>query len=550
MSEKAIQGSIAPYLPSASKPWNEDRVKHLYNRIGSGCKVAELKEGLNLTPGELIDQLLDEALSLAPPGEDEFPWKNHPVILPNDPYEHFNFSERMAHVKFHLSANLVLNPVKYKLVLFWSNHFVTENLPNLVHSSISTYLYYRDLCEYAMGNFEKFTEKMSLNPMMLMYLNGNSNTLEKPNENFARELLELFTIGEGNYSQADIENVARGYTGWKAGSHLGYYNLGQFVFEPNEYILKQEDHDWTSIELFGKTYTPKQPANEAEAKDFAYEEFQWIVKTILTERANECAKFICGKLYKFYVYEEIDEEIVAEMAEVFKENWEITEVLRLLFKSEHFFDDNAIGIQIKSSVEMYAQYVKKVGYEHNVHWYSSSFALHPDFDPQFPYHNGDLGNTCHNHASWWSYQSVAQHILYPPNVAGWKGGRFWLTETNLLNRWSTVIPHVLQLLGFSGWSSEDKMNRPVNQQYIVDHLKELTDDSNDVEEVVRAIISFHFSCPLDEDTIKVAINAYKQNIYPEHYYTDGIWFLGIGNDWWQYGKLMQYLLRRPEFQLT
>ncbi len=550
MTSKEIQGTIAPYVHSASAPWNKDRVKHLYNRLGSGCSITELNQGLDLQPDELVDQLIDEALLVPTPDHEVFPWALHPVILPDDPYEHFDFVNRMHHVKEHLAANLVLNPVKYKLVLFWSNHFVTENYPNAVHSTIPTYLYYHELCKHSIGNFEKFVEKMSLTPMMLMYLNGNSNTVEKPNENFARELLELFTVGEGNYSQTDIENVARGYTGWKAGSHLGYYNIGQYVFSPDEYILVKEHHDWTTIELFDESFTPQQPGTDEEAVEIAYQQFQWIVTTILSKRTDEVANFICGKLYKFYVYEEPNADIVAAMADVFKQNWEIADVLRLLFKSEHFFDQNAIGAQIKSSVEMYAQYVRKVGYVHNVHWYSSEYALHPDFDPEHPLDVGDLGQTCHNHATWWAFQSMNQHLLWPPNVAGWKGGRFWLTETNLLGRWSTFPPQVAQLLGFAGWSDEAKMDRPLNQSYIVEHLKELTNDSSDVEVVVRAIITYHFSCLISEEAILAGIEVFKGNAYPSNYYTDGIWQLDIGLVWNQYGRLISYLAKLPEYQLT
>jgi len=122
MSSKQIQGTIAPYVPSSSMPWNKERVKHLYNRLGSGCNITELDEGLTLQPDQLVDQLIDEALLVSIPNHDVFPWALHPTFLPDDPYGHFNFSTRMNQVKWHLSSNLVLNPVKYKLVLFWSNN--------------------------------------------------------------------------------------------------------------------------------------------------------------------------------------------------------------------------------------------------------------------------------------------------------------------------------------------------------------------------------------------------------------------------------------------
>ncbi len=550
-----IQGDLSKYKPNNSKRWDATRVKHLYNRIGSGCNLTELKVALTMNPDQLVDQLIDDALTVPIPEYDVFPWAQHPVLIENDPYEFFDYCLRMRDVTVHLATNLVLNPVKYKMVLFWSNHFVTENDPNLVHSATSTYLYFRELCKYALGNFQRFTEKISLTPMMLMYLNGNSNTAEKPNENFARELLELFTIGDGNYEQEDIVNIARGYTGWKAGSHGGYLAINQFVFGPDEYILLREHHDWTTIELFGKPFTPKQPSNDEEAKQFALEEFEWIVETIFTEKKEEVAKFICGKLYKFYVYEEINEGIVAAMAEIFQQDWNIAEVLRVLFKSEHFFDHNAIGVQIKSSTEMYVQYMKKMGYEFNVHWYNHGNALHPDYIPNIPFDNEGACNesgfqTNHNNASWMAFQGVGQALLNPPNVAGYKGGRHWLTETNLLGRWNTFLPFILRLLGFNGWSNEDLMDRPLNQQYIVDHLIELTNDSKKVEDVVKAIIEFHFSCPLSEETIQAAVVAFKQNYHPEHYYEDGTWFLGFGREWQQFGYLMIFLARQPEFQLT
>ncbi len=550
-----IQGDLTKYVPTSTKQWNASRIHHLYNRIGGGCNVAEFNAAASMNPDAIVDQLIDKALTVPLPEYDVFPWAQHPVIVENDPYDFFDHCERMRNVKTHLSKSLVLNPVKYKMVLFWSNHFVTENHPNLSHTATGTYLYYRELCKYALGNFQKFTEKISLNPMMLMYLNGNSNTAEKPNENFARELLELFTLGDGNYEQKDIENIARGYTGWKAGSHKGYLDRGEFVFGHDEYILKKEDHDWTTITLFDESFTPQQPSSDEEAKQYAIEEFEWIVNTILTIKKEEAAKFICGKLYTFFVYEEINESIVSAMAEIFQQDWEIAEVLRVLFKSEHFFDEQAIGVQIKSSVEMYTQYVRKLGYEFNVHWYDHTNARNPDYIQNIPFDNGATcqirgSETSHNHAHWMTFQGMGQHLLNPPNVAGWKGGKHWLNETNLLGRWNTFSPFILRLLGFSGWSNEDLMDRPVNQQHIVDHLIELTNDSKKVDDVVKAIIEFHFSCPLSEDTIQTAITEFKQNHHPEHYYQDGTWFLGFGLEWHQYGSLIRYLAKLPEFQLT
>ncbi len=550
-----IQGDLTTYIPRNTKRWDEIRVKHLYNRLGGGCNISELRAGLAMDPDKLVDQLIDNALDVPIPEYDVFPWAQHPVFIENDPYDFFDHCQRIREVPIQLTTNLVLNPVKYKMVLFWSNHFVTENDPNLVLSATSTYLYFRELCKHALGNFQRFTEKISLTPMMLMYLNGSSNTTEKPNENFARELLELFTVGDGNYKQKDIENIARGYTGWKAGSHAGHLALGHFVFGPDEYILQTEHHDWTMIELFDKQFTPKQPDNDEEAKQYALEEFEWIVNTILTEKKEEVAKFICGKLYKFYVYEEINEDIIAAMAQVFQQDWNIAEVLRVLFKSEHFFDQNAIGVQIKSSTEMFVQYMKKLGYEFNVHWYNHYNAKHPDYTPFIPFDNGSACNVPgtkdnHNVTSWMTFQGPGQALLNLPNVAGYKGGRHWLTETNLLLRWNAFLPFTLHLLGFEGWSDENLMDRPLNRQYIVDHLIELTNDSRDVEEVVRAIIKFHFSCPLSEETIQAAIVAFKQNHHPEHYYYDGTWFIGFGKEWHQYGYLMLYLARLPEYQLT
>ncbi len=237
--------------------------------------------------------------------------------------------------------------IREKMTLFWHNHFVTADIgdPRFEYRYISL------LRENALGNFRELTKKITIDPAMLRYLNGNQNIATAPNENYARELLELFTIGKGpavgpgdytNYTEQDVIQMARVLTGWR--------DRGFNTTNPNQPILSEfvpNRHD-TLPKLLSHRF------GNAIINDMGDKEYAYLIDLIFTK--DECARFICRKLYRWFVYYQIDEQIeqnvIEPMAQILIDNdYEIRPALEALLRSEHFFDMLYVGPMIKNPID-------------------------------------------------------------------------------------------------------------------------------------------------------------------------------------------------------
>ena len=205
-------GTLETYIPSTDAPWNDQRIKHLYRRIGFGANAQMIGEAMAMAPADLVDQLIDGALNEA----------NYPKPVWGDwalsDYDQNDVNAESLAQYYELldrwsSQFLNDNALKSKLMLFWSNHFVTR-LDDYQCPSYA-YDYFRILAENSLGNFKSFVYDIGIAPSMLIFLNGVQSTRFEPNENYARELFELFTLGRDNgYTQNDIVEAARALTGW------------------------------------------------------------------------------------------------------------------------------------------------------------------------------------------------------------------------------------------------------------------------------------------------------------------------------------------------
>lgn len=260
--------------------------------------------------------------------------------------------------------------LREKMTLFWANHFVCEdNSINYIQQFNNT------LRKHALGNFRDFVNAISKEAAMTKYLNTKQNRKQKPNENFARELMELFTLGVGHYTEEDIKESAKAFTGYS-------HNLrGEFVF-------KKRQHDESDKDFFGKT------------GNFSGED---IIDIILENK--QCAKYICGKIYRYFVNDVIDENHVSEMADVFYKDYNIENVMRYMLMSDWFYDEKNIGTKIKSPIEFLAGIKTLV---------PTKFK-----DPKRLFYIQKL---------------LGQTLLKPPNVAGWKGGKNWIDSNTIVLR--------------------------------------------------------------------------------------------------------------------
>lgn len=484
-SEAPPLNALDPYVPTPAKPWNAARVAHLYRRLGFGATLGQIQQGLQMNPSDLIDQLLETAADLGPP--DPPVWSGYTNADYDGDQDLVEAHRR--ELRFRWLNDMLGEGIRAKMALLWHNHFVTEL--NVVECNSYLWDYYSLIHEYAFGNFRIFTREMGKNAAMLSYLNGNLNVAGQPNENYARELMELFTMGESNgYTQADIVEMARAMTGWQAKDYLctpPYYDAAK--------------HDNGTKTIFGV------PANYT---------FTTAHNLVFSERSEQVSKFITGKLYKNYVYQIVDPLVIEGLADTFIDsNWELLPVMKRLLKSEHFFEERTMNARLKNPLESMIPLLKMAG--------AQDLAAIPD----------DWWDAI----GYWSYQ-LGQEIFNPPNVAGWPGHHAWINESTLTSRWN-----------YSGVTAYLLTQDETLRENLRATAQALTNDSNDPALVTTAMIGFFTGQTLDPVYVQGAIVNFKAGI-PENYFLDGSWNLYWDEAPYQIVNLLYYLVRLPEFQLT
>ena len=269
-------------------------------------------------------------------------------------------------------------PLEEKMTLFWHGHFATSETK--VRDYRKLLLQNQTLREHATGNFRDLLLAVMRDPAMLVYLDNGQNVKDHPNENFGRELLELFTMGVGNYTERDIREASRAFTGW--------------TNDVLEFRVDREKHDDGIKEFLGQR-------GAFDGHD--------IVDIILAQPVT--AEFISTKIYRFFVREVPSATTKTRLARVFREaDYEVKPLLRAIFLSRDFYSSPSVATQIKSPVQLLVSTYRKLGL--------AGAPTIPDFNSQ----TGRLG----------------QALLYPPNVAGWSGGRTWITPATLLERGNAV----------------------------------------------------------------------------------------------------------------
>lgn len=262
--------------------------------------------------------------------------------------------------------------LREKMSLFWHGHFACRNLNVFYQQGLVNVIR-----ENALGSFRDLLHEVSKTAAMLNFLNNQQNRKDHPNENFAREVMELFTLGRGNYTEQDIKESARAFTGWSA-------NFG------GDFIFRKGQHDFGNKTFLGKT-------GNFDGDD--------ILEIILEQK--QAARFISQKLYKFFVNENNpDPEKTEWLADRFyNSNYDILKLLEDIFTNDWFYDEKNIGTRIKSPVELL------VGIQRML---------------PMKVENGDV---------WLLLQRVLDQLLfYPPNVAGWPGGKTWIDSSSLMMR--------------------------------------------------------------------------------------------------------------------
>lgn len=494
MSTNCNIGSLATYVPSDEKPWNEQRVHHLYRRLAYGASPSLVKAALLRTPESIVDLLVDEAVNV--PVTEQPDWtfvtKNEYENSEGLAFDDYNDLNKEAWY-LQTVTDQINNSLRALLTIFWHNHFVTE----IGEYGCAGYMveYYNVLQENSLGNFKDFVYKVGLTNAMLTYLNGVDNKENRPNDNYARELYELFTLGENNgYTEEDIAETAKALT--------GYNNKN------NETILNAEgDNDSCTLITFSEdTFNNEIKIIFGRTGNFNYDD---VIDILFEEKADLIAEFIVGKLYKFFISPNINEAIVQELAAEFQVDFELEPILRKLFKSEHFFDDEAIGAVIKSPYDIQINLLKVTGFDLT------------DEDKTILFNQN---------------AQIGQQFFQPVDVAGWQADFYWINSSTLVGRWEYLLNRVASV-------------NELNSELLRDFAKEASDSSGDVEVVVRSIVDTFLPRGLNtEADYEIAIDDFKGEV-PDNYFEDGTWTLDYVSVPDQVVNLMNFLITQPEFQL-
>jgi uncharacterized protein (DUF1800 family) len=473
---------LKAYLPSRKKSWNAEQINLVYRRLCFGCSLSDINLYLNSSPGVLIDDIVDGASSMeVTPAPEWAQWDN----------KQFNNSgknKNYYHTLWQKQAfkDIANNGFRERLAVFWSNHFVIEYKD--VNQPAYLYQYYALIQSHALGNFKTFVSEMGLAPAMLRYLNGYENKKNSPNENYARELYELFTLGEGNvYTQEDITETARALTGY---NRFKTY-LGVIEFNENTF-------DNVNKTIFGR-----------EGK-WGYDD---VIDILFEEKKDLIAEFICTKIYRYFVSPDPDSSIISSMAKTLKEEaFELVPVLKQLFNSEHFYDSINNNVIIKSPIDLMS------GLHHSL-----SFQYQDNVDLEL-----NLRNKC---------REMGQEIFSPVDVAGWQGNQDWINSETLPKRWEFA-----DYLLIKYWQKNKNQFKTFIQALV-------GSEETDLRAIVTQLKDFMFCpCEIKEEEMTDAINTFVGEV-PESYFEDGTWSLESNSVSKQVYDLMRFMITLPEFQL-
>ena len=363
----------APYEPSAERPWTRRLAAHLYRRAGFGAAAAELDAAVEAGPAATVERLCAGPAA----GSPELTQFNGTVAtLGARTVATGNAQQLPAWWLFRMLNTP--DPLLEKLTLFWHGHFATSaakvEKPKLMLAQNEL------LRAHARGKFGDLVRAISRDPAMLIYLDSTTNRRIRPNENYAREVMELFCLGVGNYTERDIKELARAFTGWEVLADKFHYNAVQ--------------HDTREKSFLGATGNFDGDA---------------AVQVVLDQPA--APRFVARKLVRFFVADEPapSDALVAPVADELRgHDFAIAPAVRKVLGSNLFFSAHAVGRKVRSPVELAVGLLRTLGATTNLN---------------------KLAQGC---------AELGQGLFYPPNVKGWDGGRAWINSSTLLGRANLV----------------------------------------------------------------------------------------------------------------
>ena len=411
--------------PIEGHAFEAEDLQHLFERAGFGARAEELSQWARATPKKVVRHftrlssrdtnpafehsgVFDEGLDPFPPsrpattklakstgsalGIDVKPGGNRPIQPVVNQFFYWLRASRLETDRVaYWWANRMLTTdsvLREKVALFWHGHFATnEDKVRDYRKMLQQVELFQRL---GMGEFEELLVAVAQNPAMLAFLDAGANVKDAPNENFAREIMELFTMGVGHYGEMDVREAARAFTGWN--------------FAGLEFVVNPADQDKSEKTFLGET------------RNFDGEQ---IIAKILKQEAT--ATFVASKLYRYFVREDLSPEFAKRLGKKFAElDMNVSRFLELLFLSKDFYSPESRGQRIKPPVELVVSTYRKLGLK--------QVPGVPDFNLVTA--------------------ALGQRLLHPPTVAGWSQGRSWITPSLLFERGNFVLDLVFPDISF------------------------------------------------------------------------------------------------------
>ncbi len=384
-----------PWEPTPADPWDLRWAGHLYRRAAFGGSLPELKAAVKAGPDAAVERLFaggpgqaefDQLMDAVAPGSAQPRQPGNPNADPLGVDLEGWWLHRMAATP---------HPLLERLTLFWHNHFATSvakvKLTALMRDQNLT------LRRHALGPFGPLVQAMSQDPAMLVWLDSNSNVRGRANENYARELMEIFCLGVGAYTEADVREVARAFTGWHTNAATGDAGYNPQDFRPAFTFLASQ-HDGGDKTVLGKT-------GKWDGTD--------VVRIVTGHPA--CARYVVRKLYRGFVGEAADppDKLLAPLVARFRQSdLDVADVLKVMLRSRHFYSASAFRQRVKGPVEY-------------------TVGLLRGLEARMP--TGAVGLSLAA-----ATQDLGQTLFAPPTVKGWDGGPAWLNTAATLARHNTA----------------------------------------------------------------------------------------------------------------
>ena len=375
-------GSAAGFAEEEPEaPWNARTAEHLWNRAGFGAAPDDIARAVRIGREAFVEELLEGDGPVELPFYRRLPrGKRRPVseFADVDPdVRFFGWRDDVQQLSHYLDwwvQRMVegSDPLRERMTLFWHGHFTTSGED--VKNSHEIILQNQFLRENALGSFRDLVHGISRDPAMMDYLDVDESEKENPNENFARELMELFTLGEGNYTEQDVREVARAFTGWRA--------------PRGEFRIARRKHDFGEKTVLGVTG----PMDGGDVID------------VLLDHPS-CAPFIAGKLLRWFEGVEPDPDRLEQYARFLRESdYEITPFLRALFLDPRFYRAEVVGERIAGPIDFLVGSARRLGIEPPARLIFVGAGL------------------------------LGQKLTEPPSVKGWEEGEAWITTAALIHR--------------------------------------------------------------------------------------------------------------------